>query len=462
MDVITNLVNTCEQLPVTAEMVKDYSKKDTLLAEVYEYTTSGSWPNNIDKSSQIVFFHNRRDQLSIVSDCLMFNDRIVIPVSLRARVLKMLHRAHTGMVRMKQLARTLVYWPSIDKDIENIVRSCDQCAAVSKNPIKNTLCSWPISTKPWQRVHVDYAGPVEGTYYLVVVDSFSKWPEIVPTTSITSAATINILRKMFAQFGDPETLVTDNGTQFTSAQFHDFCKDRGIQHTRSPPFHPQSNGQAERFVDTLKRALGKLKGEGNTDASSYLFLQSYRSSPCTASPNGSSPAENFIGRKIRTFLDQLLPTDQLPNSHDTEMEKQFNNQHGARCRNFNVGDKVYVKDYRSINTTTWIPGTIQRRIGRTMYRVTVENNNFWIRHTNQLRRRDTPTSFDVPLDTMDTMDAIDWTPLSTTWPDRSPPTPAPILPGSPTAPSPKPIRKSTRTVKPPPKFVMKPNKKSYH
>ncbi|CAS00539.1 Protein CBG26156 [Caenorhabditis briggsae] len=392
----------------------------------------------------------------------MFNDRIVIPVSLRARVLKMLHRAHTGMVRMKQLARTLVYWPSIDKDIENIVRSCDQCAAVSKNPIKNTLCSWPISTKPWQRVHVDYAGPVEGTYYLVVVDSFSKWPEIVPTTSITSAATINILRKMFAQFGDPETLVTDNGTQFTSAQFHDFCKDRGIQHTRSPPFHPQSNGQAERFVDTLKRALGKLKGEGNTDASLYLFLQSYRSSPCTASPNGSSPAENFIGQKIRTFLDQLLPTDQLPHSHDTEMEKQFNNQHGAHCRNFNVGDKVYVKDYRSINTTTWIPGTIQRRIGRTMYRVTVENNNFWIRHTNQLRRRDTPTSFDVPLDTMDTMDAIEWTPLSTTLPDRSPPTPTPIFPGSPTAPSPKPIRKSTRTVKPPPKFVMKPNKTSYH
>ncbi|EFO85571.1 hypothetical protein CRE_29108 [Caenorhabditis remanei] len=456
-EVVTNLVSTCEQLPVTADMVRSYSRKDKLLADVFQYTISISWPKIIEKNSQISLFHNRRDQLSIVSDCLMFNDRVVIPTSLRTRVLKMLHRAHPGIVRMKQLARTLVYWPSIDKDIEKIVRSCDQCAAVAKDPVKNTLCSWPISTAPWQRVHIDYAGPIDGTYFLVIVDAYSKWPEVIPTTSITSTATINILRKLFAQFGDPETLVSDNGTQFTSTQFDEFCKQRGIRHTRSPPFHPQSNGQAERFVDTLKRALGKLKGEGTTDTALYLFLQSYRSTPCTASLNGSTPAENFIGRKIRTYLDQLLPNDQLTVSHDTEMEEQFKKQHGARPRNFQKEEKVYVKDYRNINTASWIPGTIQSRIGKTLYKVFV-NDTTWIRHSNQLRRRDDPIK-DVPLDTLDLMDFM---PSSTTHPDSSnSATPKVKTPVKPRTRSPPPLRKSTRNVKSPSKFIVKPSLKSY-
>ncbi|PIC43510.1 hypothetical protein B9Z55_004221 [Caenorhabditis nigoni] len=452
-EVLTNLVTTCDQLPVTAKMIRASSKKDPLLNQVYQYTISGSWPKISDKTSQLSLFHNRRDQLSIVSDCLMFNGRIVIPHALRSRVLKMLHRAHPGIVRMKQLARSLVYWPAIDKDIEKVVRSCDLCASVAKNPIKNTLCSWPIPTAPWQRVHCDYAGPVDGRYYLVIVDAFSKWPEVIPTTSITSTATINILRRIFAQFGDPETLVSDNGTQFTSSQFQSFCKDRGISHLRSPPFHPQSNGQAERFVDTIKRGLGKLKGEETTDTALYVFLQNYRSTPCSSSPDGSTPAQNFIGRNIRTFLDQLLPKDQLPNSHDTEMEKQFNKQHGARSRSYQVGEKVYVKNYRNINTATWISGTIQKRIGRTLYRVLVKDA-VWIRHANQLRRRDNPIHKDVPLDLMDPID-VTTTPVPAPTSFTAPPTPVP------TPPVPMP-RKSTRITTQPQRLVVKPKQKSYN
>ncbi|PIC43759.1 hypothetical protein B9Z55_004376 [Caenorhabditis nigoni] len=452
-EVLTNLVTTCDQLPVTVKMIRASSKKDPLLNQVYQYTISGSWPKISDKTSQLSLFHNPRDQLSIVSDCLMFNGRIVIPHALRSRVLKMLHRAHPGIVRMKQLARSLVYWPAIDKDIEKVVRSCDLCASVAKNPIKNTLCSWPIPTAPWQRVHCDYAGPVDGRYYLVIVDAFSKWPEVIPTTSITSTATINILRRIFAQFGEPKTLVSDNGTQFTSSQFQSFCKDRGISHLRSPPFHPQSNGQAERFVDTIKRGLGKLKGEETTDTALYVFLQNYRSTPCSSSPDGSTPAQNFIGRNIRTFLNQLLPKDQLPNSHDTEMEKQFNKQHGARSRSYQVGEKVYVKNYRNINTATWISGTIQKRIGRTLYRVLVKDA-VWIRHANQLRRRDNPIHKDVPLDLMDPID-VTTTPVPAPTSFTAPPTPVP------TPPVPMP-RKSTRITTQPQRLVVKPEQKSYN
>ncbi|CAO4375417.1 unnamed protein product [Caenorhabditis nigoni] len=220
--------------------------------------------------------------------------------------------------------------------------------------------------------------------------------------------------------------------------------NRGIRHLQSAPVHPQSNGQG-RFVATRKRELGKLKGEENKDTASNVFLQNYRSTTCSSSPDGSTPAENFHGRKIRTSQDQLLPNDQLPVSHDTEMKKQFNKQHGARRRNFTADEKVYVKDYRNINTATWIPGTIQKRIGRTSYRVLVKDT-VWIRYANLLRRRDNKIHSDVPQDQMDPIDVTP-TPSPTSTSFTAPPVPMP--------------RKSTRITRQPQRLVVKPNQKSY-
>lgn len=87
-------------------------------------------------------------------------------------------------------------------------------------------------------MHADFAGPINDTYFLLVVDSFSKWPEIIPTKRITTAATISSLRKIFGRFGMPEVLVTDNGPQLTSDTFEEFCEANGIMHLKTAPFHP--------------------------------------------------------------------------------------------------------------------------------------------------------------------------------------------------------------------------------
>ncbi|CAI2344425.1 unnamed protein product [Caenorhabditis sp. 36 PRJEB53466] len=317
----------------------------------------------------------------------MFAHRIVIPDCLRKKVLQTLHKAHPGMDRMKRLARSFVYWPNLDKDIESLVRNCSNCQAAAKNPTKAHLESWPIATAPWTRVHIDYAGPIDGIYFLVVVDAYSKWSEIVATSSITSTATINLLMKIFAQFGNPETLVSDNGTQFSSSSFDNFCKSRGITHLHSPPFHPQSNGQAERFVDTFKRALVKLKGEEDTTTAIQTFLQAYRSTSSASSPDNKSPAENFIGRKIRTVLDLLMPSVNTQSSrHRHDMESQFNAHHGTKDRRFAAKSAVFVKDYRQ-SKPTWTPGIVIRRTGTVTYLVKC-NGLVWTRHANQLLRRD--------------------------------------------------------------------------
>src|SRR5690606_36017922 len=252
-----------------------------------------------------------------------------IPKSLCRHILKTLHSAHPGTTRMKTLARHHVYWPNIDQDIEVLVRNCLSCASASKNPIKTELSSWPQATKPWSRIHIDFAGPVDGHTYLVVIDAYSKWPEVLEMPNISATSTVNRLTELFARYGNPQTIVSDNGTQLTLARFPELCSSRGINHIRSPSFHPQSNGQAERFVDTLKRSLKKLRGEGIVATALHIFLQAYRSWPNPNTPNEQSPAKVFLGRKLRNSLDLLHMEQEDVLSRNTEMENRFNQHHGA-------------------------------------------------------------------------------------------------------------------------------------
>ena len=131
----------------------------------------------------------------------------------------MLHEGHPGATRMKMLARSFVFWCNLENDIADLVGNCSKCQLAAKNPIKSELCSWPKPTRPWERIHMDFAGPTYGKMFLIVVDAYSKWPEVIEMSSTTSEATIQQLRRLFAQFGIPETIVSDNGTQFTSAVF---------------------------------------------------------------------------------------------------------------------------------------------------------------------------------------------------------------------------------------------------
>ncbi|XP_059351622.1 uncharacterized protein K02A2.6-like [Daphnia carinata] len=264
------------------------------------------------------------------ANCLFFGHRIVIPQVLQHRVLTMLHEGHPGSTRMKVLARSYVYWHNIDQDIVDLVGRCTRCQESAKNSVKNELSSWPKTTSPWQRIHIDFAGPLKGKMFLVVVDAFSKWPEIIEMTSATTEATILQLRKIFAQFGYPNPLISDNGTQFTAAVFQEFCEKHNIQHVRSPPFHSQSNGQAERFVDTFKRALKKMRVEGAVGETLQTFLFTYRRTPCPFAPNQLSPAENFIGRPLRSTLASLNTfEDNTTGEKDVNMEEQCRKKHCA-------------------------------------------------------------------------------------------------------------------------------------
>ena len=219
---------------------------------------------------------------------------------------------------------------------------------------------------------------------------------------------------MFARYGFTKTLVSDNGTQFTSMEFERFCQSKSISHIRIPPFHPQSNGQAERFVDTFKRTLQKLKGEGITEELVQKFLLCYRFTPCPSSPYQKSPAENFLGRQIRTALSDLQLSTKRGDVKYSEkkscMKKQFDKKNGARPRVFKEQDTVYARDYKNPNHPRWIPGKVLKRIGKTVYEVEIDRR-ITKRHTNQLRPRNLDwalkemvETFDMPVPLQDKSD----------------------------------------------------------
>ena len=118
-----------------------------------------------------------------------------------------------------------------------------------------------IKFNPWSRLHIDFADPLDGYYYLIVVDSFSKWPEILKCKKMTMEMVINLLHKLFAWFIVADCIVSDNGTQFTSKEFKDFCWTFVVEHIMIASYHLKSNAQAKRFIDTFKRALKKKPRE---------------------------------------------------------------------------------------------------------------------------------------------------------------------------------------------------------
>ena len=155
------------------------------------------------------------------------------------------------------------------------------------------LHPWAASDKDWDRVHIDFA-EFNKTFYLIMVCSTSKWIEVTKMSSTTAAQTITALKHKFAQFGLPTNVVSDNGPQFASAEFQHFLTVNGIKHTLLPPYHPASNGQAERCVQTIKAALKKQFFSGESTSADWLqsFLLMYRTTPHPTT--GRSPAEIFL------------------------------------------------------------------------------------------------------------------------------------------------------------------------
>ena len=139
--------------------------------------TKNGWPDQVP--DYLKPFWIKRTELTLEGDCVLWGIRVVIPQKLRNKVLEELHRAHSGIARMKAVARSHVWWPKLDSDIAQLTKSCGSCQEVRNLPPVAPLHPWSWPTTPWKRIHVDFTGPFYHCIFLVVIDSHSKCPKLL-------------------------------------------------------------------------------------------------------------------------------------------------------------------------------------------------------------------------------------------------------------------------------------------
>lgn len=150
-----HLVEHLNSTPVTVSEIKYYTNKDQVLSRVASLVSHG-WPNDMD-AEEFIPYSRRKDELSMMDGCVLWGAHVVIPLNLQDQVINELHQNHPGIVRMKALARSYLWWPKIDEDIERKVKSCEICQSTRHLPVRAPLHPWDWPTRPWSRLHLEYA-----------------------------------------------------------------------------------------------------------------------------------------------------------------------------------------------------------------------------------------------------------------------------------------------------------------
>lgn len=367
------VLHQIKQLPITAENIAHETQKDLHLGKITQQLEAGQDLSRLGYKAPEVNY-------GLGSGCLVFEHRVVIPPVFRKAILDELHTAHLGIVKMKGMARSFIYWPGIDSDIEQVAKTCVNCARNAHEPSKVRDHHWEYPKNPWERIHIDYAGPVAGKMLLIIVDAYSKWLEVKITSSTTTQATISMLEELFAAYGIPITIVSDNGPQFTATEFKEFIQRIGVKyHKRTAPYHPATNGQAERYVQTVKDALKNMSTtSGSLHHNLHEFLRQYRKAPHATT--GQSPAYLFLGRTIRTKLDLIRP-DEI-NVKITQKQQALIN---STFREFQPTQLVYFLSGNP-RMDKWVPGKVITRLGSLHYEIEYQGRKFK-RHIDQIRNR---------------------------------------------------------------------------
>ena len=360
-----------EGFPTFTEIVRE-TKIDPILMEVLMLCSKG-FPRTYPKRCPALHnFFRLRNSLSIENGALYYRDRVIIPATLRTRILSLLHEGHKGMVLMKQAARKSVFWPLIDKDIESWIDSCKTCQLTSNRPKLNVASQWPPSSYPFERVHIDFCN-FQGKTLFVLIDSFTKFISVKVMNGTATDRVVDVLEDIFNFYGYPTTLVSDNGPPFNSHRFTEYCEEAGIRVLFSPPYHPESNGLGEAAVKIVKDGLGKLALDHprkKVDQWIKLFLVHYLNS--SRSGGGGSPLERLFLYKPRSRLEVAV----RPRPLEVNL---------GRYEEFEVGEEIYYKSKLKGNLK-WQFGKIVEQESTCIYWIDLEGVSHRV-HVSTLRKK---------------------------------------------------------------------------
>ena len=332
---------TLDLLPASQKKlleIRDAQREDAILRQVVQYVQAG-WPAYIPEQPLLRPYWSNRERFTIVDDLLLYDERLVIPVNLRMDMLNKIHHGHLGMTKCRARAQQSVWWPGLSLAIQDLVGNCQTCKEQLPDK-REPLMASPLPDKAWERVGSDLF-EYQGKTYLLMIDYYSRWIEVRPLKRLDTKGTTDAMSSIFAVHSVPDIVVSDNGPQYASKEFKAFATNYGFTHVTSSPLYPQSNGEAERAVRTVKNILKK-----NSDP--YLGLMAYHATPLQ---NGTSPCQLLMGREIRTTLPRISAGSVPANIREREERYRrqqavtFNRRHGAtELPTLNEGETVLIRD----------------------------------------------------------------------------------------------------------------------
>ncbi|XP_064475325.1 uncharacterized protein LOC135389189 [Ornithodoros turicata] len=327
--------------PLTPSAIAQSTAQDTTLSRVYQGVQSGYVSDWTGK------------------DFLPFNgSRVVIPPALQSQALTLLHAGHRGMTAMKHAARSYFWWPQLDTAIENAVSSCHTCQRYAKSLPRQPSPVWSRPRVAWSVLHMDLAGPIHGQSYLVVVDAVTKWLEVRPVSTATSSTLIDALRAIFATFGLPQLVVSDNGTAFVSSEMKAFFSRNGGEDGSGAKAGPEETHPRKYSVSSVEIAPEPAHHSacGNQgDASQTNVWKGIEDCP-----GRNSPALRGLTPDTQAQLDD----------------------------HFKVGQTAWFRTFT--NNGKWCQVKVCRKVGKRSYEGLTQDGRLLRRHVDHMRRSSSP------------------------------------------------------------------------
>ena len=369
---VQSLISTIPASQSLLSRITDEQNREECIKKAINFTKSG-WAK--ESHQKCPAYYGARFELSVTNDSLLlFQNCVVIPKSMQTHMLHGIHDGHLSLTKCRERVKLSLWWPGVSKDLERFIEACDFCQKHRRKQHAEPMKPSQLPAGPWQKIGADLCEE-KGKQYLVVVDYFSRWIEIIPLTLTTCDIVLKELKAIFARFGIPNEIRSDGGPQFTAHEFAKYCNDNDINHTMSSPRYPQGNGAAERAVQTAKRILQQQDP--------FSALLAYRATPVQVT--GCAPSQLLMGRIIKTNVPMssstLAPrwpdiTEVIRRDYEAKLKctENYNRTHGAKKLNtLSPGDTVRVRT----SEKEWSePKLIEKCLS---------NQNYLVRNRNHLQ-----------------------------------------------------------------------------
>ncbi|XP_062558648.1 uncharacterized protein K02A2.6-like [Armigeres subalbatus] len=362
-----------------SEIIQE-TEKDSTMQTIIKFIHHG-WPRTVDKVPDTVrIYYNYRNELSTVDGVVLRYDRIVVPYVLRRKMIDCCHVSHGGVEATLKLARANLFWPGMSCQIKDVVKECTVCAKYAASQANPPMMSHSIPVFPFQMVSMDvflaeYRGRKQK--FLVTVDHYSDYFEVDLLEDLTPDTVIRVCKRNFARHGVPQTVLTDNGTNFINRKMVQFAHDWDFEHITSSPHHQQANGKSEAAVKIAKRMMKKCEDTGEDF---WFALLHWRNVP---NKIGTSPTARLFSRSTRcsvpSSIENLLPkvVENVPASIEKQRKRsKFHYDKKSRhLPELQVGSAVFAQ-LNPEETKVWTPAIVSNQLSERSYVVDVGGSKY--------------------------------------------------------------------------------------